>query len=83
MDVCLTSAGLNNLYSHCFPVKLFSNGDVAVPTYLDVKKLKGTVTPDYLGSFLACMDRSELEKKPLLVFFYIFSVPPLIFDSNF
>ena len=30
--------------------------------------IKGTVASDFVGTSLACMDRSEREKEPLLVF---------------
>ena len=44
---------------------------------------KGTIAPDFGGPFLACMDRSEGEKEPLLGFFTYFSVGLLIFGDHF
>ena len=30
--------------------------------------LKGTVAPDFVGPFSACMESSDQEKEPLMVF---------------
>ena len=56
----------------------FSDGDFTIDIFRKVAfilqiltktiYIKGTVAPDFVGSFLTCIDRSGQEKEPLLVF---------------